>query len=267
MFKLFYRIIILLLGWKLLDEKGKSYFKEIKKSVLIYPHTTYMDFVTLLIFKHAYDLLGLWVVVNEGIYNRYPKLFDYLSCFPATSKEKNNGNFVQSTVSRFKDSENYHILISPEGTLKKVAWRSGYYYLSKELKIPINIVGFDYVTHEMKFITVNLNTNENSEVPQEKEENKNLNEKTQIENLLQKEFKQIIPLYPECSYVKINTKIKPSIFGNYNFFNFSMSIFCIMSSIFIYIITGSILMSILIFTLAHFYICMDLSLDLWFDLD
>ena len=118
--------------------------------------------------------------------------------FSPTAKENNGGRFIENTVKKFKDLNNFHILISPEGTLKKVPWRSGYYHLAKELKVPINIVGFNYVTHETKFVRSNI-INESLEVSEAK---------------LKSEFEKIIPLYPECSEVKIVTNEKTTIFGH-----------------------------------------------------
>ena len=139
-------------------------------------------------------------MVNEGIYKKCPKIFNFLKCFPATAKEKNKGEFVENTVNRFKNSNNFHILISPEGTLKKVPWRSGYYYLAKELKIPISVVGFNYITHKFDFVRFET-IDENLEIS---------------ETRLKKEFEKIIPLYPECSEVKIIINEKTKVFGYKN---------------------------------------------------
>jgi 1-acyl-sn-glycerol-3-phosphate acyltransferase len=175
-----------MVGWQFLKDEYLQILFNNKKSVCIYPHTSYWDFVISLVYKYAYNVENLYVVINEGFYNKY-KILKYLNCIPATAKERNNGGFIEETSQKFKDIENFHILISPEGTLKKVPWRSGYYYLAEKLNAEILIVGFDYVKHEIiikKRDIINCGK-ENTE--------------TQLKQLIS----DIVPLYPEYSEVPI----------------------------------------------------------------
>lgn len=233
--------IIFVCGWKFFSHEVIHTLHTLPKAIIIYPHTSYWDFVVIMIYKIVYNLENVRIVVNEGIYKKY-SILEKLNCFPATAKEKNNGNFTETTIQKFKDLTNYYILISPEGTLKNVPWRSGYYYLAKGLNVPIYIVGFDYCKHEIilkhgaSFNTVNeqnisLESTqlrkdlENTQLRKDFEstqlrkdlestlESTQLNLRKEFESTqlkLRKDFENIIPLYPECSNVPIKCETLPT---------------------------------------------------------
>jgi len=48
-----------------------------------------------------------------------------------------------------------HIIISPEGTRKKVIkWNKGFYYIAEKAKVPIVVVSIDYQKKEIGIIGV-----------------------------------------------------------------------------------------------------------------
>ena len=73
-------------------------------------------------------------------------LFRILRFIPSTRLEDSGNNFVKSTAKLLKQNNKNIILISPEGTIKVKEWRSGYFWLAKELNWDIRICGFDYKT-------------------------------------------------------------------------------------------------------------------------
>ena len=192
------KFLIFVFGWQFLDPFIVKTLQENQKGLLIFPHTTYFDFFTFNVFRFAYQIDNLHTVVNEGIYRKHQKFFELLSCFPATAKERNNGGFVENTVSNFQNKLKYKILISPEGTLKKVPWRSGYWHIAKQLNIPIGVVGFDYLEHKMKLYM--------HYIDYEKEK------QDKIQTQLRDDFAKIVPLYPESSDVEIYTESLPTLF-------------------------------------------------------
>ena len=181
--------------WKLVSESLVNDVNKCKRAVVIYPHTSYWDFVVmLLVFLSQPDLhKNTWCVVNEGIYKKFPRCLHIIGCIPATAKEKTKAGFIADTVCRFKDSDKYKIVISPEGTIKKCKWRSGYYWLAKELGCPILIFGANYSTHRIDYNGIFEITT--------------TYEKLELE--LQEKFKKIVPLYPECSEVDITLPYDP----------------------------------------------------------
>jgi 1-acyl-sn-glycerol-3-phosphate acyltransferase len=189
------KFILLICEWKLPTPKLSDIIYYTPKAVIIYPHTTYWDFIIMIFFLLAEPKLAdsLICLINQKLYNRFPRLLNLFKCAPATSKETANGGFVESSIQKYKDLPKYKILISPEGALRKCEWRSGYYWLAKGLNIPIIIIGKDYSTHMLKYGGTFQCTDD-----LQKDQSK-----------FQEIFKDIVPLYPECSYVQINKPHHP----------------------------------------------------------
>ena len=196
----FCRLILYLIGWKVMDDDLLDILRKTPKCVIIYPHTTYWDFVLMFFYKFSYPELWdrLYPTINENSYNNNQWIFSRINCIPATKKESTNGGFINNTIQQFKNKDSYIILMSPEGTFKSVEWRSGYYHLAKGLDIPILIFGFDYTSHSPIF-GGSFKVGDNLE---------------ELQNELMSEFSLITPLYREGSYVKIeDNDIKPTVFA------------------------------------------------------
>ena len=72
-------------------------------------------------------------------------------------------------------------LISPKGSILKKDWKSGYYYISKQINVPIIAVGLDY---EQKTIYIGKPIDNQLDEPI-------------IKNKLYHDLSKIVPLYPE----------------------------------------------------------------------
>jgi len=56
-----------------------------------------------------------------------------------------NSNAIYSVAQMLEQSDEMHIIISPEGTRKKVIkWNKGFYYIAEKAKVPIVVVSIDY---------------------------------------------------------------------------------------------------------------------------
>ncbi len=54
-------------------------------------------------------------------------------------------NVVEQVVEQFRNHERFLIMITPEGTRKRADyWRSGFYYIALEAKVPILMGFFDF---------------------------------------------------------------------------------------------------------------------------
>lgn len=232
------KFILIILEWKLASKSLIHALHSTSKAVIIYPHTTYWDFVLMLLYATSEPKLGndLICLVNQKFYNRFPRLMKLCGCTPTTSKETNNGGFIEETVKQYADKRKYKFLISPEGALRKCEWRSGYYWLAKNLNIPIIIVGTDYCTHMLRYAgTFDISADLKTE--QEK---------------FQTLFKDIVPLYPECSYVKIpEPKHAPSVVGLLTLTAFLCPIFTLYLLFQIAPITGLILLFCTIISITY----------------
>ena len=58
-----------------------------------------------------------------------------------------SGNRVQEAIDEIKRSDNFVLVIAPEGTRSKVArWKTGFYHIAVGAEVPVVPIGFDF-TH------------------------------------------------------------------------------------------------------------------------
>jgi len=134
------------LGWKM----AGTFDPSIKKSVVIVvPHTHWFDFI-----------IGLFARRLSGIRINYlgkKELFTwpfsyYFKWTGGTPLDRTSGqNKVEAIAQLFANHEVFRLALAPEGTRKKVEeWRTGFYYIAIEAKVPIIPVAFDYGTKTVK---------------------------------------------------------------------------------------------------------------------
>ncbi len=128
------------LKWKVVG----GFPKDIKKYVLIgVPHTSNFDFIIGLLLK-----LALKVPINflgkKSLFK-----FPFGSFFKAVGgipvDRKKNEKMVDAITRIFKEKDQFVFAISPEGTRSKVTdWKTGFYYIASQAKVPIVGLTFDY---------------------------------------------------------------------------------------------------------------------------
>ena len=136
--------ILKLLGWKIVGE-----YPDIKKSISIFaPHTTHIDAL--------YGKLGYMELrVNYKFLSKKELFF-----FPMNLVMKKFGsiavrgvkgkNAIYQVVDLINNAEELHIVISPEGRIKKVTeWDKGFYYMALKANVPIVVTYLDYGKKEM----------------------------------------------------------------------------------------------------------------------
>lgn len=183
-------------GWKLpnKDELTKIKRNDTGKTIIIISHTSYWDFFLLMLYRQSEPVIGknLYLVVKPQAFKYWGWFLEPMGCIPATRSEDRGGGFVDKTTRNFR-GKNFRIVISPEGKLVSSEWRSGYYYLAKNLKASIMVAGLDYKNKKLWFgkrhsydeiISTDYMT---------------------LQNELIKEMGQITPLYPQNSYANLKT--------------------------------------------------------------
>ena len=138
-------IFFKLMGWKLIGP-----FPEVEKCVVIVaPHTSWVDFfIGLLvrsIVKREVNFIG-----KKSLFN--PPFGWYFRWMGGTPIDRSkNSDTVVSTARIFSQRKVFRLALSPEGTRKKVTeWKTGFYYIAKEAKVPIVMVAFDYGKKQIK---------------------------------------------------------------------------------------------------------------------
>ena len=142
MYKLIAQFIYFLSGWKI--QGGIP--PEIKKCVLVAaPHTSNWDF---LYGSCGWTLFGLhvkYLIKKEWFRFPFKGIMRSLGGIPVDRSK--HTNLVDAMAELVNNKEEIIVLMTPEGTRKKVdKWRTGFYYLALKTNIPIVLGKIDYKT-------------------------------------------------------------------------------------------------------------------------
>ncbi|HMM17175.1 MAG TPA: 1-acyl-sn-glycerol-3-phosphate acyltransferase [Petrimonas sp.] len=135
-------ILINVLGWRIEGD-----FPNIPKSVIIFaPHTSYYD-----------GLYGKLYMMTLGIHYKFLSKKEYFK-FPLNLFFKaygsipvdKNYNYIRHIVELFGNHSELHILLSPEGQLKRTdRWKKGFYHMATVARVPIVVGYIDYKQKEI----------------------------------------------------------------------------------------------------------------------
>lgn len=116
----------------------------IKKAVIISaPHTSSWDFVIGWMTFHVADVNIRFLIKAEVFIGPLGWLLNKLGGIPVSRGKKNN--MVDQVRELFNNSESLYVVITPEGTRKKVAhWKKGFYMIALETGVPIACSFIDY---------------------------------------------------------------------------------------------------------------------------
>jgi 1-acyl-sn-glycerol-3-phosphate acyltransferase len=134
-----------LLGWKITGR-----FPDIKKSVtIVAPHTSGWD---AFIGKLYLNEIGLkyYVLAKKELFT-FPLgiLMRAVRAIPIDRKDRKT-DYVDQIVKTINKSDEIHIVISPEGTRRKVIrWKKGFYTIAAKANIPVVVIYLDYRKKEM----------------------------------------------------------------------------------------------------------------------
>lgn len=130
--------ILRVLGWRV-----EGQLPDIPKFVAIATHTSNWDFPIMLLL--ALSLKTQITTLGKDSLFRWPYnvFFRWCGCIPINRAK--SANVVETMVQVFRESENLILVISPEGTRKKVQyWKTGFYYIAQGANVPIVLAFMDY---------------------------------------------------------------------------------------------------------------------------
>jgi len=139
-------LIFYLLGWKI-----KGNFPSIKKSVIIFAaHTSNFDSVLGKLFINIIGQKYRVLAKKELFAFPFNIIMRLLHAIPVDRKNK-HVSISKQVLNILDKHENMHILLSPEGTRKRMErWKKGFYHIAKEAGIPIIVVALDFKYKEMQ---------------------------------------------------------------------------------------------------------------------
>lgn len=192
----FARFILAVMGWKQLNEQDLLNYLNVKPVVVVFPHTTYADFFFFMLYMVAYPEIYKYThgIMNEYHYNKFYYVVKFLHLCSATKVTDRGKGCVNQTIEYLRNKD-FIFFISPEGTISKAPWRSGYYAIASTFKCPVRVIGFDYLKKKICMFP-----------PREFQDNRE-----SLELRLQSDMRLITPRYPEDSFVDHNIKSDPRI--------------------------------------------------------
>lgn len=124
-----------------------------ERCVIVIIHTSYWDIFTYFLYKISSCGSNLCTLVQPKLKRWYYKPFTrILRCVYAPPNENKNSNSIQHIVNEVKQmGDNSMLCMSPKGTCSKREWRSGYYYIAKELQCKIYPLSINY---SMRTVTI-----------------------------------------------------------------------------------------------------------------
>ena len=138
--------MIKIFRWKVVG----SLTKLPKVIIAVYPHTSNYDFV-LAIMIRTYIREEINYVGKKELFNPLTAWF-FKGLGGAPLNRKGNQNVVEGIVDIYKSKQKFRLAIAPEGTRNLVdEWKTGFYYIAKAAKVPIQLIGFDYSKREIVF--------------------------------------------------------------------------------------------------------------------
>jgi 1-acyl-sn-glycerol-3-phosphate acyltransferase len=132
-----------ILDWKIVGDFKE---KELKKVVIIVvPHTSWHDFYIAILCRKTLGLMINFIGKKELFIWPFGYYFKWLGGAPLD--RASNQNKVEAIASIFNTKDEFRLGMSPEGTRKKTKkWRTGFYYIALEAKVPIIPASMDYKT-------------------------------------------------------------------------------------------------------------------------
>jgi 1-acyl-sn-glycerol-3-phosphate acyltransferase len=140
----FFSWIMGLFGWKAILEPPTS-----KKYVVVgYPHTSDWDFVPAIAWIWSTGLRGSFVGKAQLFKGIMKPIMTWFGGIPV-DRDKGT-NFVQKVASIFAAREELFLIIATEGTRAKVEyWKTGFYYIALEAKVPLALAFMDWKRKEI----------------------------------------------------------------------------------------------------------------------
>jgi len=133
-------------GWKI---RGNFPYHLKKSVVIVAPHTSSWDFFLGLAVRSKLRLSFIHFLGKKELFDGpFGFLFRWLGGIPVDRSSSHN--MVDQVVQKFKSEESFSLVLSPEGTRKKVErLRTGFYNIAHQAGVPLVMVGFDFGKKEV----------------------------------------------------------------------------------------------------------------------
>lgn len=137
------KLILNLFGW----HTDGSLPPGIRKAVVVSaPHTSLWDFIIGRLTFWAIRINIRFLIKAEMFVFPFGPLLKWMGGLPV-ARGKYKSNMVQDVAALFQTHDDLVVVITPEGTRRKVEqWKKGFYMIALEAKVPIVLSFIDYRT-------------------------------------------------------------------------------------------------------------------------
>lgn len=135
----FGRLLYKLCGWRI-----EGQLPDVPKLVIIgAPHTSIWDAPLAVAFFLATGLDCRWMIKKEACDHPLGGLMRWMGAIPVNRQEP--GELVQQVIDEMNRNEKFVLVITPEGTRKKVErWKTGFYRIALAAGTPITLAYADF---------------------------------------------------------------------------------------------------------------------------
>jgi 1-acyl-sn-glycerol-3-phosphate acyltransferase len=117
--------------------------------LIVAPHTSNWDFPIGLMAMFALNLRGVFLGKHTLFRWPFGGIMRWLGGAPVDRSSAHN--VVYQTIALIRGNERLVLVVSPEGTRKKLPkWRTGFYYVAQGAGVPIVPIAFDYSTRTFR---------------------------------------------------------------------------------------------------------------------
>ncbi len=145
-------IFIKILGWKIDGSLPLSFYKGI---IAVAPHTSNWDFCIGFCVRSILKFQSNYLIKKELFkYKLLAWFFAKTGGVPVDRKNK-KVDLVSAVVEQFNQRNKLVLAIAPEGTRSYVKqWKTGFYRIAYQAKVPIALVYFDYKNKVVSFFEI-----------------------------------------------------------------------------------------------------------------
>ncbi len=134
------KAILKLFGWSVVGEYDDSLKNCI---IVIAPHTSNWDFIWGVLARSVYQVRVKYLIKDSFFKPGIAWFFNWTGGIPVNRKKKTD--LTERLVKMLDSGEEIKVAFTPEGTRKRVdRWRSGFYWVAMETKLPIVMHYMDY---------------------------------------------------------------------------------------------------------------------------
>lgn len=145
--KILSRIVLWLLGWEYSFPLDRP-----RKCVIISaPHTSNWDFLIGRCYSYIGGVKAKYLMKSSLFFPVLGTILKWNGAIPVDRSYKKN--VVDQIVEKFNNSDDFILGIAPEGTRSRVdKWKTGFYYIAYEAKVPIFLLGMDFKNKRIDII-------------------------------------------------------------------------------------------------------------------